>query len=266
MSKGLIFDIRRFSVHDGPGIRTTLFLKGCPLNCWWCHNPESKAFEEEKSVRRLTLEDQVFEQVQTTGIWMTPEEVCGEVLRDLVFFNESSGGVTFSGGEPLLQLPFLKETLAILNESQIHTTIDTCGYATQEEFRQIMDLTDLFLYDLKIMDEHEHIKYSGVSNQPILSNLRLLYEHHKNVIIRFPVIPGINDSKENIDKMKSFLSKLGDRFHEIDLLPYHSLAREKYYRFGATNNLSELPEMKKEDLIPIKQEFESVGLKVRIGG
>jgi pyruvate formate lyase activating enzyme len=266
VNKGLIFDIRRFSVHDGPGIRTTVFLKGCPLSCWWCHNPESRSSDIEQTIRHRKLGDRIFDQVQATGTWMTPEEVCREVFRDMVFYNESSGGVTFSGGEPLMQFPFLKKTMAILKENGIHITVDTCGYALGEEFVQILDLADLFLYDLKIMDEQEHIKYSGVSNNIILSNLQILYDHHKNVIIRYPVIPGINDSNENIEAMKSFLMKLADRFKEIDLLPYHTLAQGKYYRFGTTNRLPGLDGMKKEDLLHLKQEFESVGFSVKIGG
>ena len=197
---------------------------------------------------------------------MTPGEVCREVLSDWIFFNESSGGVTFSGGEPLLQIPFLKKTLMILKESGIHTAVDTCGYSTEEELREIIDLTDLFLYDLKIMDEEEHKRYCGVSNRRILSNLQFLYEQNKKVIIRFPVIPGINDSGENIDSMISCMLKMSDRFRDIDLLPYHSLAREKYFRFGSTNKLSGLPDLKKENLLPVKQAFESAGFNVQIGG
>jgi len=266
VNKGLVFDIRRFSVHDGPGIRTTVFLKGCPLNCWWCQNPESNSSLEENSIRHLKMGDQVFEMNQTIGSWMTPEELLREVLRDMVFYNESSGGVTFSGGEPLMQIPFLKKTLEILKECDIHTTIDTCGFATENEILQIINLSDLFLYDLKMMDEEEHIKYTGVSNRPILENLQLLYNHQKNVIIRFPVIPGINDTKKNIEAMKLFLVPLSNRIKEIDLLPYHSLANEKYGRLGVTNKLSSLSDMSKNELDPIKTEFELVGFRVKIGG
>ena len=210
--------------------------------------------------------DQVFEMDQTIGSWMTPEELLREVLRDVVFYNESSGGVTFSGGEPLKQITFLKKTLEILKDCDIHTTIDTCGYATGNEILQIINLSDLFLYDLKIMDEEEHIKYTGVSNRPILENLQLLYNHQKNVIIRFPVVPGINDTKTNIEAMKSFLVPLSNRIKEIDLLPYHSLAKEKYVRLGVTDKLSALQDTCKDELDPIKREFESAGFRVKIGG
>lgn len=197
---------------------------------------------------------------------MTPEELFRELIRDEVFYNESSGGVTFSGGEPLLQLPFLKDALTLLKQCDIHTTVDTCGYAKEEEFRQIISLTDLFLYDLKIMDEEGHFRFSGVSNKIILSNLEMLYEEQKEVIIRFPVIPEVNDTEENVNAMLKFLLPLQDRFKEINLLPYHSLAKEKYARFGVENKLPGLPDMKTEELEPLRIRFEQAGFKVKLGG
>ena len=266
MNKGLIFDIRRFSVHDGPGIRTTVFLKGCPLNCWWCHNPESRSFSQKTTIRHLKSGEEFFDKEETTGTWMTPEELFRELIRDEVFYNESSGGVTFSGGEPLLQLPFLRDALSLLKDCDIHTTVDTCGYSDEANFRQIIPVTDLFLYDLKIMDEEEHIRFSGVSNRIILSNLKMLYKEHKEVIIRFPVIPGINDTKENVDATLKFLLPFQDRFKEINLLPYHSLAKEKYARFGVENKLSALGDMKTEELEPLRIRFENAGFQVKVGG
>lgn len=265
MNKALIFDIRRFTVHDGPGIRTTVFFKGCPLSCWWCHNPESRDTCPEKSTKHIVLSGRKFEREETTGKWMTVEEVMHDILQDRIFYDESGGGVTFSGGEPMMQESFLYDLLRNCREQGIHTTLDTSGYATRASIENISPWVDLFLYDLKIINKELHIKYTGVPNGSILDNLEFLYRSGKNVILRFPVIPGITDTAENMSDMREFLSHLripGTPDLQISLLPFHSMAREKYRRFCKFNPMEGVPDLKKEDLLFLKAEFESIGLKV----
>lgn len=284
MIKGLIFDIRRFTVHDGPGIRTTVFFKGCPLSCWWCHNPESQDFKSENSIRNLVLEGMKFKHTETTGNFMTVDEVMAEMERDRIFYEESGGGVTFSGGEPMMQESFLFALLQAAKSKGIHTALDTSGYANPKAMQHIAPLVDLFLYDLKIMDDALHRKYTGVSNKMILENLKFLYGSGKQVILRFPVIPGITDTPENIGQIKEFISTLkGHKVTEsedhhftpsphhqlpllIHLLPYHSTAKEKYRRFCKTNQLEGVHDLSKEDLLPLVKEFEQLGLQVFTGG
>ena len=147
--KGLIFDIRHYAVHDGPGIRTTVFMKGCPLACHWCHNPESRLAFEEPIITKRRIGEKVFDELETVGISMTPHEVLQEVKKSGLFFDESGGGITFSGGEPMLQAEFLVEALKLCRAQEIHTAVDTCGYAPVEVIRRVAEFTDLFLFDLK---------------------------------------------------------------------------------------------------------------------
>jgi pyruvate formate lyase activating enzyme len=223
-------------------------------------------FAEEASTRHVKLENKVYDQPEITGEWMTPELLCSKVMSDLVFYDESSGGVTFSGGEPLLQLSFLKESLRMLKENGVHTTVDTCGYAPAEDVKAIMDVTDLFLYDLKLMDDTEHVNYCGVSNQLILSNLSFLLVNRKSLVIRFPVIPGINDKPDNVNAMIQFLTPFKGQDIQIDLLPYHSMAKEKYTRFDAANKMVGIPDLNKEELVPLQEVFQSNGFQVTVGG
>jgi len=266
VNKGLIFDIRRFSVHDGPGIRTTIFFKGCPLSCWWCHNPESKSSLPEDTVKVLTLEGKKFPVKEVLGKYLTVDEVMTEVEKDRLFFDESSGGVTLSGGEPLLQAGFAIELLKKLKEKDIHTALDTCGFVRQDTLKATLPFTDLYLFDLKLMDEHEHLEYTGVSNTLIHQNLIFLTEQHKQVIIRIPVIPGITDSRKNMDLLKEFLIKLQPCISEICLLPYHSLGNSKYDRLKIENKLKNVKSLTAEELQPLKQEFEEEHFEVKIGG
>jgi pyruvate formate lyase activating enzyme len=205
--KGLIFDIRRFSTKDGPGIRTTVFFKGCPLNCQWCHNPEGRSCEIQKATRVNKIGELEFPIEENIGKKMSAGEVMKEVLSDSITYDESGGGVTFSGGEPFEQYTFLVELLKISKNNSLHTALDTTGYTSKEILQKVMNYTDLFLYDLKLIDDDEHIKYTGVSNIKILKNLDYLLKNSKNVIIRFPVIPGINNTKKNILQMKNYLAK-----------------------------------------------------------
>jgi pyruvate formate lyase activating enzyme len=271
VNNGLIFDIRRFTVHDGPGIRSTVFFKGCPLKCWWCHNPESRNCYPEESVKTVKLEGRSFSRKELTGELMSVEDVMTVILKDKVFYQESSGGVTFSGGEPLLQPGFLHDLLTACKAEGLHTTVDTSGYATQEIIEKIYPLTDLFLYDLKLIEDAEHLKYTGVSNKLILKNLLFLIRQRINTIIRVPVVPGITDTRKNIEGIKNFLCLLTKDCQpgyllNVNLLPYHSIANNKYKRFHLGNKMTGIKEIKKETLIPLKEEFEKEGFIVKIGG
>jgi pyruvate formate lyase activating enzyme len=271
VNKGLIFDIRRFTVHDGPGIRTTVFFQGCPLSCWWCHNPESHSCQPVESQRTLNLDGEKFTLKETTGKWMSVDEVMSEVGMDRIFYEESSGGVTFSGGEPLMQPGFLLRLLKECKTNNLHTTIDTSGYADPEIIKKIHSYTDLFLYDLKLMDDTDHIRYTGVSNKLILENLTFLVAKGKQIVIRIPVIPGITETQKNIRETKVFLSGLMRERKsasplKLSLLPYHSIAKNKYIRFNLDNKLKDVKDLTMESLAPLRKEFEEEGYMVTVGG
>ena len=263
---GLIFDIKRFAIHDGPGIRTTVFLKGCPLNCPWCHNPESRCFDTESYMHVDKLDGKIFNKQKKTGNRKTVEEVIAEIEKDKMFYEESGGGVTFSGGEPFAQYEFLSELLNACRNKNIHTSIDTTGYIKKEQLKEVYKLVDLFLYDLKHMENKLHKKYTGVSNKLIIENLEWLSDKKRNIIIRFPVVPGFNDSEINIDMMRSFLEKLYPNVKNIDLLPFHKMADSKAERFGIESKMYEIEEPGYGKLLSIKKKFEEIGFVVGIGG
>ena len=243
-TEGMIFDIKRYAIHDGPGIRVTVFLKDCPLQCWWCHNPESRNSD---TGRKITLDKLLF-----------------EIEKDNIFFEESNGGVTFSGGEPLMQHEFLAAALKECTKRKIHTILDTSGYASPEIFNKIIDNVDLFLYDLKLIDNDAHEKFTGVSNDLILQNLRALDKAGKNVIIRFPVIPGITDTDENIDGIAKFLSAL-ENDYPVNLLPFHRIAGAKYERLNIPNKMQNAETPEPEMLQDIASRFEKLGIAVKEG-
>jgi pyruvate formate lyase activating enzyme len=247
--KGIIFDIKRFAVHDGPGIRTTVFLKGCPLHCDWCHNPEGIDMEPRGKYGRE----------------VSVAEVMQEIEKETVFYDESGGGATFSGGEPLMQPAFLAALLDRCRQRQIHTTLDTSGYAPPEVFENIGDKVDLFLYDLKIMDEERHSRCTGVSNRWIVDNLKTLVKKGKRVFIRFPVVPGVTDTPENIRQVAAFVGSL-NHIERLDLLAYHRTGAEKYKRLNMTERLARVNPPPADRLAAIKNEFEAVGLTVQLGG
>lgn len=262
--QGIVFDFKRFSVHDGPGIRTTVFLKGCPLSCWWCHNPESQQLKSEKAARKYLIEGIPHCETETIGKLLSPKAVCGQLAKDQIYYDESGGGITISGGEPLMQHAFTTELLEACKAEGFHTALDTTGYATPEVFGKIIDLPDLFLFDLKLMDNALHRKYTGVSNLPILRNLEALSVKKKRVIIRFPVIPGITDTPQNIAAIKAIMHRFN--FTEIALLPYHSIANHKYEKFGMENKMQGISALSAPDIFPLKAEMEAEGFKVKIGG
>jgi len=252
--KGLIFNIQRYTLHDGPGIRMTIFFKGCPLACWWCHNPEGQCGEK---VAEAASEKSDYS--------VSIEELMKEIEKERIFFEESGGGVTFSGGEPLMQIGFLSTILHECKKNNIHTTLDTSGYADEDDLIKIIDQVDLFLYDLKIMDDSEHIKYTGVSNTKILDNLRLLSRKNKNVFIRIPVIPGINDTDKNTIKMIEFLEELGN-IKQIHLLPYHRNAEGKYQKDKIKGKTFDIKADQESRINEIKSKFEENRFIVKIGG
>lgn len=256
---GTIFNIQHYAIHDGPGIRTTVFFKGCPLRCWWCHNPESHEIEPET----IGLPDKSIEMI---GSVMTVLEVMREIEKDVLFFDESGGGVTFSGGEPLMQPAFLHALLTACKQRDIHTAIDTSGYAPQEIFEQIRDVVDLFLYDLKLMDDAQHRHYTGVSNQIIIENLRMLAAQRKSVYLRVPIIPDITDTDQNLDAILDFLTEIRGCIRQVNLLPYHRIAEGKYQRYGRKNKMVGVSSPSEKRIQRTKDRFETQGVRVKIGG
>ncbi|MFT3752662.1 MAG: glycyl-radical enzyme activating protein [Paludibacter sp.] len=263
---GIIFDIKCFAVHDGPGIRTTVFMKGCPLSCRWCHNPESISPAICTVSKTVRIGDKAFTDAETVGREMTVAEVLKELKKEQIFMDESDGGVTFSGGEPLQQADFLVEMLAACKTGNMHTAVDTSGFSNWETLEKIAVNTDLFLYDLKIINDYLHKLYTGVSNKLILENLEKLLEMGKKIQIRIPVIPGITFTEDNINQTLDYLSRLKFPVEGVDLLPYHNTALHKYERFGMENKLVELKPMKKSDLEGTLLRFKKMGFDVKIGG
>lgn len=303
---GLVFDIRKFSLHDGPGIRTTVFFKGCPLSCWWCHNPESQspALElmvwESRCIRcgtcvsfcaleaagldadaktgmHPTVERDVCtvcgscvaicaaEARELVGKRMTVDDVMSSIERDIVFFEESGGGVTFSGGEPLAQHTFLAGLLKACKALEIHTALDTSGYAPWKTIDNIRGDVDLFLYDIKLMDDTRHRAYTGVPNGLILHNLRALSEHGHQIVLRVPVIPGITDDSQNLGEIGMFAASLPN-LERVDLLPYHPSAQGKYERLGKPYHLTDTISPSDEQMAEIVHLLEQYNLPVKIGG
>lgn len=264
---GLIFDIKRFALHDGPGIRTTVFLKGCSLRCWWCQNPESiREYSESFQVKSISttfnkecLEDIIF------GKQYSVEELIEELLKDRIFYDESSGGITFSGGEPLIQYKFVSECLNKCKLLGLNTAIDTSGYVQFEAFKKVYDDTDIFLYDIKLIDDKDHISFTDVSNKLILSNLKLLTNLGNKVVIRIPLIPDITDTDKNIYNTVTFLSSLKN-IKQIDLLPYNKIAESKYKRLNRLSKIGELQTQSSEKLLEIKSLFDPLDVKVSIRG
>ena len=299
--KGLIFDIKRYAIHDGPGIRTTVFLKGCPLECPWCHNPEGVAAGRQviwraerclgcRECRKACPNGAIsFDQgglclnknlcdtcgrcvtvcyphaLEMIGREATVTEVMQEVEKDIVFYDESGGGVTFSGGEPLMQPDFLLAALQACRRDNIHTAVDTSGYGDPAGLVRIADEVDLFLWDLKIMDEGKHRDLTGVSNGPILENLQMLSHNGKPTVVRFSLIPGINDDDENLRRLGEFTSTLRNVIR-IDILPYHRAWVDKYRRLGRTGDPFGNRPPSEEVLRAAGDRLAGLGLRTHIGG
>lgn len=264
---GTIFDIKKYAIHDGPGIRTTVFFKGCPLDCWWCHNPESRneGVETLTSCVRDSHTESTMERPEIVGRAVTVDEVMREVQKDVVFYDQSGGGVTVSGGEPLLQIAFLAALLQSCRSHGIHTAVDTSGYATPEEFAEISGLVDVFLFDLKLMDEQAHLTYTGKSNRPVLENLATLSRQNVAIQIRIPLVPGITDTPENLEAMARYLRPL-KTINEICLLPYNLLGEDKRRRFRMAGRLGHMDPQSDNAMQAHAERFRSHGYRVRIGG
>ncbi|NIQ06331.1 MAG: glycyl-radical enzyme activating protein [Candidatus Korarchaeota archaeon] len=301
--RGSIFDIKRFAIHDGSGIRTTVFLKGCPLHCWWCHNPEGLSPKKEvvyyeykcmncgncieacphdaitatENGRKISQERCTScgvcvevcptDALQMIGREISVEELMEEIEKDLLYYDTSGGGVTFSGGEPLMQPDFLMACLEACKEADIHTALDTSGYAPPEIFDSVIGDVDLFLFDLKLLDDEQHRTYTGVSNKVIKRNLRSLSAKGRgeDVILRFPVIPGITDTETNITALITFVSSLSG-IHEIDLLPFHNVG-EKYERMRRLSRMGKRSSPSKDRIRNLVEKIKiNTSLSVKVGG
>jgi len=300
MKEGIIFDIQHYAVHDGPGIRTIVFFKGCPLKCEWCCNPESQSFfpqlrhidfkcksclsciescklnavsfHENNLLRNFDscysckekqcFENCNFEALKISGAKYSVEKVIEIVSKDIPFYNNSGGGVTFSGGEPFSQPEFLFQLLKECKTKNIHTAVETCGWCNTEDIKKSINVIDLFLFDLKLLNDEQHIKFTGKSNRIILENLKFIAASQKKVIIRFPLIPGITDTSQNINEIITLMKDYN--LKEICVEPYHTLGIEKYKEHGLIYCLPELGNYRIEEIESVKKIFTEKKLNCQI--
>jgi pyruvate formate lyase activating enzyme len=301
MTAGMITSIQKYCLQDGPGIRTTVFFKGCPLKCEWCHNPETQSeapelfMIENRCIQcfaciadcpegAIQRDNQGFVEISDictlcgicvdacptgaldmVGREMSVDEVMGQVIRDAPFYDESRGGVTFSGGEPLHQAEFLLALLKACRAMDIHTAVDTCGFGPGEPLLAVASHTDLILYDLKLINGADHLKRIGVSNDDILNNLKALSRTHHRIWIRIPIIPGINDSIESLEAMARFIEPLSG-IEQINLLPYHRTGMQKLKRLGRAVIKRDIPPPGEPDMLPLLEPFKTLGMKAILGG
>jgi pyruvate formate lyase activating enzyme len=235
-------------------------MKGCPLVCRWCHNPEGIDSGRSAVSKAVRVGSLVFTGDEPVGYEITSDALVREFLKEKTFMDETGGGVTFSGGEPLMQVRFLVETLALCKKEKMHTAVDTSGFAAWNDIETVSALTDLFLYDLKIMDDRLHREYTGVSNRVILENLAGILSAGAKVRVRIPMIPGVTFTCENIGRTIAFLTALPRQVEGVDLLPYHDTAKHKYKRLKMTNPFEEMKPLSKSDLEATRQQFEAAGI------
>ena len=261
---GTIFDIKKFAVHDGPGIRTTVFLKGCPLDCWWCHNPESRNPLPEPRHARASGEP-ARDRESKIGCEVDVPTVMSEIVKDRIFYDRSGGGVTLSGGEPLMQIDFVEALLGACRRQGIHAVVDTSGQARPEHFERIVKLVDLFLYDLKLIDDAQHKSFTGVSNRLIKENFRLLVESGARVVVRIPLIPGITDTETHLAATVMFLKPF-EHIRRVDLLPYNRLGEDKIDRYRLDRPHRHWDAPPRAAVESHRRWFELQGFETRIGG
>ncbi len=302
MAKGLIFDIKRYAINDGPGIRVTIFFKGCFLSCVWCHNPESispnvqKMYTASKCIGAtkcvevcphdalaLTKDGIVTDTekcvlcgkcaavcptkaIEMSGREYSDDELMKIIERETVFFDHSEGGVTFSGGEPLMHKEKLIRILDRCGEKGIHRVVDTTLFSPSEIILEVAKRTELFLVDLKAFDSDVHKKYTGVPNEIILKNIRLLAENGSDFIIRIPFIKGVNSDEETITKEADFLASIPWKRREVNLLPYHDIAKNKFQKLGGEYVHDELQTPSDDEIIKAQEMFAARGIKATVGG
>lgn len=302
---GLVSDFQRFSIHDGPGIRTIVFLKGCPLHCLWCQNPETlsltpeimliphncigcgkcahvcpndcMSFTPEKGIAAIERDrcslPECGECQQTcyanainiSGRYLTVAQVLEEVERDREFYDRTGGGVTFSGGEPFAQPQFLEGLVSTAKAVALHTAVETCGQAQWSVIRPILPFIDLFLYDIKHMDPHEHRRLTGVSNDLILDNLKRIDEYGSSFRVRLPLVPGLNDTVENIRATAEFVSRLA-HLEAMDILPYHRMGEPKWGQLDRLYALHGVKPHSKEQVCELADIAREYGILVTVGG
>jgi len=302
MSESLIFDIKRYAINDGPGIRVVIFFKGCNLHCAWCHNPESISAKVEKmyapakcikcgscveacpeNAITLTAEGIITDPelckicgkcaevcptkaIEMSGKVMSVPEIMNIIEKERIFFDQSGGGVTFSGGEPLVHTKMLIKLLDECGKRGIHRAVDTAGNVSTETILEVAKRTDLFLYDVKMMDSGLHRDWTNAGNKKILENLIVLANAGKHIIIRIPLIGGINDTDKNIELTAKFISELAGEKKLVHLLPYHNIAQNKYMKLGKSDDFEKLKEPGKESLANAISIFEAYGIKASVGG
>ena len=302
MQQPLIFDIKRYAINDGPGIRITIFFKGCPLSCIWCHNPESisakpqKMYNHDKCIGcgecvkacpnhacSLTQDGIITDPeccnlsgrcaevcptlaTEISGYYKSAPELLKIIEKERILFDQSGGGVTFSGGEPLLFPDYLAEILDLCGKQKIHRTIDTCGFVKEDVLLEIAKRTDLFLYDLKLMDSDKHKAYTSVGNELILSNLAALAKSGANIQVRIPLIKGVNSDPENITATAAFIANLPGEKKSVNLLPYHDIASHKYQKLGGKYLADNLQEPDSIDLRQAIDCFTAHDLLAIVGG
>lgn len=294
-SSALIANIQGYSIHDGPGIRTVVFLKGCPLRCRWCANPENlldrvrvgflanlcqhcarcakvcpqgailpdadRRIDREKCDEcAKCVEACFYGALVRYGKGMTAEEVFDQVRRDKIFYDSSGGGVTVSGGEPLTHADFVAELFALCRGEGIHTCVETCGCVPQAAFEKVLSLTDTFYFDLKLMDSEMHREYTGQGNDQILSNARFLAEKGADILFRQPLIPGVNSPEENVKATAAFIRSLGREDLALQLIPYHRMGTSKYAALDIPYTLEDMKPMAAEEVEAVRALYESFGV------